>query len=154
MKTISSFRFATLLIVVALAAGCDRGSSLAVQIADYTFDPNDQLIVTLMEDGRIRMFERPDFAPIPLRASSDVGPFAVANAGTAAVSVRLMKSDVTIASGTVTVQLRDEEDWRVRVFRSVADPRATQCPDCENSMRFDIVAAHQREAGEGLWVVW
>jgi hypothetical protein len=153
MNTMSSIRAAFVVIAVVLVSACEEGSSLAIQIADHTFDPEDQLIVTLSEDGRIRMFERTDFSPIPLRASSDVGPFAVANEGTATVNVRLRNDNVTVANGTINVELRDEEDWRVTVFRSVEDPRGL-CADCENSARFDIAAAEQRAPGEGLWIVW
>jgi hypothetical protein len=153
MNRMSGIRAAVVIVAAALASACDEGSSLAIQIADHTFDPEDQLIVTLSEDDVIRMFERPDFRPIPLRASSDVGPYAVDNEGTATVNVRLRRDAVTIANGTVTVQLRDEENWRVRVYRSVTDPIGL-CAGCENSVRFDIAAAFQREPGESLWVVW
>jgi hypothetical protein len=154
MNRIRRIQYSVVLVAALLASACDEGSSLAIQIADHTFEPADQLTVTLFEDDRIRMFERTDFRPIPLRASSDVGPYAVDSEGMATMRAVLRRGDVTLATGSVDVQLGDEEDWRVIAFRSVTDPRPQFCVVCQNAASFPIATAFQRAPGEALWLVW
>jgi hypothetical protein len=155
--------FAAMVLTV---AACEKPSSLIIELADYTLDNEDEVRVIFEEhfdnDRRIRDFVRTDFAPIPLRASSKVGPYLTEDEGTAVVRVELLRrldfsrlnEPIRIALGDATFQPRSDQRLRLTVFRSVADPRAL-CEDiCEEAISFPIAAEYQRVPGEALWLAW
>src|SRR5688500_6145933 len=148
------------------AAACDKPSSLIIELADYTLDIEDEVRVVFEEhfngDRLIRDFERIDFAPIPLRASSKVGPYETEDEGTAVVHVELLRrrdfsrlnETVRIALGDVTFSPHSDQRLRLYVFRSVTDPRSLCEDPCNQSVSFPILPEYQRVPGDLLWLAW
>ena len=148
------------------AAACEKPSSLIIELADYTLDNEDEVRVVFEEhfdgDRRIRDFVRTDFAPIPLRASSKVGPYETEDDGTALVRVELLRrrdfsrlnETVRIALGDATFQPQSDQRLRLYVFRSVTDPRGLCEDPCEQAVSFPILPEYQRVPGEMLWLAW
>jgi hypothetical protein len=147
-------------------AACEKPSSLIIEIADYTFDNEDEVRVIFEEhfdnNRRIRDFVRTDFAPIPHRASSKVGPYYTEDEGTAVVRVELLRrrefsrlnEPIRIALGDASFEPRSDQRLRLTVFRSAIDPRPL-CQDiCEEAISFPIAPEYQRVPGEALWLAW
>lgn len=129
---------------VLFACGSREASRMTVELfADANAFPGLHVLVSGAETSR--SFTLEDFS------KNDVGlletpPFEVASSGDLTISVEL--SNDVVASGSVSLELRENFNWSIDLFRQTDDP-ASECMGCLGSHGIEIAQSNER-----VWIVW
>lgn len=132
---------------VFLACGSREASQMTVELfADANAFPGLHVLISGADGAETsRSFSLEDFS------ENDVGrletpPFEVPSSGDLTISVEL--SNDVVATGSVSLELRENFNWSIDLFRQTDDP-ASECMGCLGSHGVEIAQSNER-----LWIVW
>jgi hypothetical protein len=97
-----------------------------------------------------REFTATDFSP----SSGSMRLFTgVPNSGQLEIRLELHQDGDLVAEGMFSLDLLDNFEWGMDVFRQPSDPGAT-CIGCAGTAGFLLVVTAQNEVAEAVWFAW
>jgi hypothetical protein len=133
-------------LLAAFALACDSGSTLEIRAQASLTDPAGLAGLEMDVAGLT-------VTASELRAGGGRVELRVPDRGTLPVRVRLFQGDELVAGGELTLEMADDWEWGMDVFRRVENP-ALGCFGCRGDVGFPIAEGAAAAPGEAVWVTW
>jgi len=147
-------QYFTVILPLLLGAACEPGARVSVATALRTPLDSSMLFVTITDGNRFWEWHGAD-----LRSSAALGmphspERATRTRGDLLVSFRVHDTaQGPVATGSVTIPLRNDWRWRVDFINATEDP-VLLCFGCAGSRAFALPPTHRAPGFDSLWVVW
>jgi hypothetical protein len=131
-------------VVGLVLVACEDGSTLEIRPRSSLTDSAGLAGIRMDVDGRTLTARDFEIGEVHL---------SVPDAGELVILVELDQAGRSAVQGSVRLQMAEDWEWGLDIFRTVRDPLET-CMGCMGHVRLVLPEWAAAEEGESLWFVW